>query len=350
MDTVLSRRDFIRQVNGFALATPFLGLIAVGGCAARRSTLITGATMGTTYNINISQLPEGIDRYALERDIARILETVNKQMSTYRPDSELSRFNAATAASWAEVSPDTLAVVEEALRVSQLSGGAFDPTIGPLVDLWGFGPGSGGQNVPPEDRIEETLRSIGHDNVRTRTKLPSLAKSRRGIRIDLSGIAKGFGVDKVAEHLERLGIEYYLVEIGGEVRGRGYSPRGDVWRVGIEKPVGATRTVQRVVRLGGQALATSGDYRIFFQRDGIRYSHILNPRNGQPVDHGLASVTVIAPSTMLADAWSTALMVLGPKAGLELAEREGIAAFFISKTERGFVESVSPGFAPYLIA
>jgi thiamine biosynthesis lipoprotein len=348
MVSTFSRRDVIRQAKGLALATPFLSLIACEGGAARKLTLVTGATMGTRYSVKISRLPMDVDRHALERDIALILETVNEQMSTYRPSSELSRFNAATSASWTEVSPDTLDVVEQALRVSRLSDGAFDPTIGALVDLWGFGPG-GGQNVPPVDRIEETLGSIGYRNVHAKATPPSLAKGRPGIRVDLSGIAKGFGVDKVAEHLERIGVEYYLVEIGGELRGRGYSPRGEIWRVGIERPVTAPRRVQRVVRLGGQALATSGDYRIFFERAGSRYSHIINPRDGRPVDHGLASVTVAASSTMLADALSTALMVLGPKAGLALARREGIAAFFINKTDNGFVELVSPEFAPYLI-
>ena len=350
MVSTYSRRDVIRQARLLGLATPFLSLIACDGGAARKLTLVSGATMGTTYSVKIPRLPAHVERQILERDIAGILETVNRQMSTYRPESELSLFNAGVAASWTKVSPDTLAVVGEALRVSRLSDGAFDPTVGPLVDLWGFGQGGAGHNVPPEERIEETLRGIGHRHVRTKATPPSLGKSRRDIRVDLSGIAKGFGVDKVAEHLERIGVEYYLVEIGGELRGRGYSPRGGAWRVGIEKPVTAPRTVQRVVRLGGQALATSGDYRIFFEREGSRYSHIIDPRDGRPVGHGLASVTVVAPSTMQADALSTALMVLGPTAGLELARRQRIAAFFITKTDPGFAEVVSPEFARYLIA
>ena len=345
-----SRREVIRQAVGLAVATPFLSLIACdGGGTGRKLTLVTGTTMGTTYSVKIPKMPASVDRLAMENDIAAILETVNEQMSTYRPESELSRFNAATSDSWTEVSPATLAVIREALRMSRLSGGAFDPTIGPLVGLWGFGAGSRRQDVPSRHQIEETLGGIGYRKVRTKASPPSIAKSRDDVRVDLSGIAKGFGVDKIAEYLERIGVEYYLVEIGGELRGRGYNQRGGVWRVGIEKPAAAPGTGHRVVHLGGQALATSGDYRIFFERQGARYSHIIDAHNGWPVDHGLASVTVIAPTTMQADALSTALMVLGPEAGSDLARREKIAAFFIAKAGNGYVEIVSPEFVRYLI-
>lgn len=350
MASVLSRRDFLRQAKGLTLATPFLGLVACDGGAGRRSTVVGGATMGTTYSVQIPRLPARLELVALEGDITRLLETVNAQMSTFRPESELSLFNAGSADMWTPVSADTLAVVETGLRVGELTGGAFDPTVGPLVALWGFGAGAGRRQVPPAGRIDETLDRVGLGHVRTRQAAPALAKDRDDTRVDLSGIAKGFAVDKIAEHLEQLGVEYYLVEIGGELRGRGYNTRGGVWRVGIERPVADRRSVQRVVRLGGQALATSGDYRIFFERGGARYPHVIDPRNGRPVDHGLASATVIAPTTKEADALSTALMVLGAKAGLELARREGIAAFFITKTDTGFAEIASPEFGRYLIA
>jgi thiamine biosynthesis lipoprotein len=350
MTNPYTRRQIIRQATGLALASPYLSLVACDGGAARRVTRISGTTMGTAYSVTIPWLPTGIERRALERDIDGVLASVNAQMSTYRPDSELSRFNAGPSASWCRVSSDTLAVVEEALRVSRLSGGAFDPTIGPLVDLWGFGPGGGRGDVPSGASIGETLERVGYRNVRVRTGPPALGKSRDGVRIDLSGIGKGFGVDKVAEHLERLGVEYYLVEIGGELRGRGYNPRGEIWRVGIERPPAAPETPRRVVRLGGQAVATSGDYRIFFERGGARYSHIIDPRDGRPVGHGLASVTVIAPTTMQADALSTALMVLGPVKGAELARREKIAALFIARSDNGVSETMSSAFARYLAA
>ena len=350
MATPYTRRQIIRQAKGLALASPFLSLIACDGGAARRVTRITGTTMGTAYSVTIPWLPAGIEGPTLERDIEGVLTAVNAQMSTYRPDSELSGFNAAPSASWCRVSADTLAVVEEALRVSRLSGGAFDPTIGPLVDLWGFGPGGGRRGMPSGASIGETLERVGYRNIRVRIGPRALGKNREGVRIDLSGIGKGFGVDKVAEHLERLGVEYYLVEIGGELRGRGYNPRGEIWRVGIERPPAAQGAARRVVRLGGQAVATSGDYRIFFEHGGARYSHIIDPRDGRPVGHGLVSVTVIAPTTMQADALSTALMVLGPRAGADLARREQIAALFIARSDYGVSETMSPAFARYLAA
>jgi thiamine biosynthesis lipoprotein len=351
MTATFTRREVIRQGKQLAMATPFLSLIACDNAgAARRLNVFRGVTMGTTYSVKVSRMPATADRRGMKNAISRILETVNAQMSTYLPDSELSDFNAAVAGRWTGISADTLSVVREALRIARLTDGAFDPTIGPLVDLWGFGPGGTPRAVPGRRRIAEKLTHIGHDAIETRTSPQAIAKGRPEIRLDLSGIAKGFAVDKIAAHLERVGVEYYLAEIGGELRGRGYSQRGDVWRVGIERPAGARRIPQRIVRLGGQALATSGDYRIFFERKGLRYSHILDPRDGRPVRHGLASVTVIASTAMQADGLSTALMVLGPAAGLDLARREKIAAFFIAKTANGYVEKATPAFTRYLLA
>lgn len=348
MGSTISRRDLFRKAQGLALGTPFLSLLACGD--GRRSTLLKGATMGTTYSVQLYPLPAGAGREDLKADIDRILETVNDQMSTYRPDSEISRLNRSASTAWLGASVDTVTVVEEALRIARLSAGAFDPTIGPLVDLWGFGAEAGQPRIPSPEAIEATLGRVGYRGVRTRLSPPAVGKDAADIRVDLSGIAKGFGVDKVAAYLERSGVQNYLVEIGGELRGRGYSRRGEAWRIGIEMPIGAPRTVARVVRLGGAALATSGDYRIFFESEGARFSHIINPRSGRPVEHGLASVTVVAPSALQADAWSTALMVLGPEAGLELARRENLAALFIARNGDGFTETRSPGFAQYLVA
>lgn len=347
----LSRRDFLRHTKGLALATPFLSLTACEDRdVQRRLSVIPGETMGTTYSVKITDLPAGIEQGTLATDIDRLLDRVNAQMSTYRPDSELSRFNDSAADAWTAVSTDTLKVVEAALSVGRLSDGAFDPTVGPLIDLWGFGAGGESQRVPATAHIEAALDQIGYGHVGTNSSEPAIGKRGRNVRVDLSGIAKGFGVDKVAEHLDSLGLENYLVDIGGELRGRGRSPEDRPWRVGIEKPRAAPGTVQRVVRVDGRAIATSGDYRIFFESEGQRFSHIVNPRTGRPVDHGLASATVVAETTMQADALSTALLVLGPEAGLKLAEREGIAAHFIARTETGFKELASPAFAKHRIA
>lgn len=351
MTHALTRRELIERTGALALATPFLSLAACDGADRGRSlTQLSGPTMGTTYQVKITDKPAHVDINRLAADVEHILETVNRQMSTYQPDSEISRFNAQRGQSWTAVSPDTVSVAAEALRIAALTDGAFDPTVGPLVDLWGFGAGGDGLRVPARRRIDGLRAGIGHDKVRTAMAPPGLGKAAGRVRMDLCGIAKGFGVDKLARHLERIGVGHYLVEIGGELRGRGWNPRGGAWRVGIERPAPAPGGVQRVVRLDGGGLATSGDYRIFFEEKGRRYSHILDPRTGRPVDHGLASVTVIAPTTIEADGLSTAFMVLGTDDGLKLAEREGIAAFFITKQGRGFAEAASTAFLRYLVA
>ncbi len=351
MTHALTRRELIERTGALALATPFLSLAGCDGVERGRPlTRISGPTMGTTYQVKVTDKPADVDPERLAADLEDILETVNRQMSTYRLGSELSRFNAGAARSPSPVSADTAAVAAEALGIAALTGGAYDPTVGPLVDLWGFGAGGDRLMVPAQRDIENLLTRIGHGAISATTAPPTLVKHASDIRVDLCGIAKGFAVDRVADHLERLGVGHYLIEIGGELRGRGWTPRGGVWRVGIERPVTASGGVQRVVRLDGHGLATSGDYRIFFEQNGRRYSHILDPRTGRPVDHGLASVSVIAPSGMAADGLSTALMVLGPDDGMELAEREGIAAFFIAKRGRRFVEAASDAFLGYLVA
>jgi len=348
MTDTFSRRDIIRRAQGLVLASPFISLAACDGADARKPTVIRGTTMGTTYSVIIPRQPGGADARELERGISRVLETVNAQMSTYRADSELSRFNATASESPFPVSADTRRVVRNAIDIGRMTNGAFDPTIGPLVDLWGFGPPGMRRKAPSRLEIDDAVRRIGYRNVVALDTPPALRKDGSSVHIDLSGIAKGFGVDAVARLLERSGAGYYLVEIGGEVRARGYSPRGDAWRVGIERPDDSLR--RRIVGLDGKGLATSGDYRIFFESEGIRYPHIIDPRSGVPVRHGLASVTVIARTTMRADALSTALMVMGPRAGLEFARENGIAAFFISKTKTGFVETPTEPFLHYLIA
>ncbi len=348
MTDTFSRRDIIRRAQGLVLASPFISLAACDGADARKPTMIRGATMGTTYSVTIPSQSGGVDAQGLSTGISHVLETVNAQMSTYRADSELSRFNSAASASPFPVSVDTRRVVQSALDVGRMTDGAFDPTIGPLVDVWGFGPSGARPKAPSQGEIEDAFRHVGYRGVGTLDMPIALVKETPSVRIDLSGIAKGFGVDAVARLLDNAGVDYYLVEIGGEVRARGYSPRGGAWRIGIERPDDAVS--RRVISLDGNGLATSGNYRIFFESNGIRYPHIIDPRSGRPVSHGLASVTVIAKTAMQADALSTALMVMGPKDGFDLARENAIAAFFISKTETGFSETATQPFLRYLIA
>jgi thiamine biosynthesis lipoprotein len=306
--------------------------------------------MGTTYGVVAAGLPGGVDRRALHGDLEGLLERVDAQMSTYRADSELSRFNDAPPGVWVEVSADTLAVTEAALEVARLSAGAFDPTVGPLVDDWGFGPGPPVAPTAAGGRTGGLVTRVGHGLIETRRSPPALRKRYGAIRLDLSGIAKGFGLDRIAAHLEGIGAGRYLIEIGGELRGRGRAPHGRPWRVGIEQPVAGARAVRRVVQLDGRALATSGDYIDYFERDGRRYCHIIDPRSGRPIDHGLASVSVVAGSAMRADALATALMVLGPGAGVRLALRKNIAALFVVREGERLGELHTPAFEPYLLA
>ena len=339
----LSRRKFIGQAQGVVLATPFLSLV---GCSDGTGDLVTfvGETMGTTYSVKLVDAPGSVDHGVLEREIWETLETVNRQMSTYRPESELSRFNAANAGSWVATSNDTQSVIAAALRVSQQTKGAFDPTVGPVVDLWGFGSAGAEQQLPSEADIAAAQRIVGFSKIETRLDEPAVAKQIGGLRLDLSGIAKGFGVDQVAELLDQQGVDNYLVEVGGELRSKGKGPSGKLWRVGIERPTGMPGDLQKVVDLKDEALATSGNYRIFFEHDGQRYSHIINPQTGRPVDHDLASATVVAATTMEADALSTSLLVLGPDAGMELAIEQNVAALFIAGRGETFKETASPAF------
>ncbi len=351
MRHLISRRDVLRGAQGLALTTPLLGLV---GCqelgAGTDLTVIDGETMGTTYSVKIADAPNALGRERAGSDINRLLETVNQQMSTYRPDSELSRFNEAGAGTWIDVSPDTATVITEARRLSDLTEGAFDTTVGPLVDLWGFGPGNDSKSVPSETRIADVRAKIGFRNVHLRSSAPALSKDSDAIRVDLSGIAKGFGVDKIADYLEQAGARHFLVEVGGDMRSRGLNASGKAWQIGIEKPLTGRGQLQQIVPLSDRAMATSGDYRIFFEREGTRYSHIVNPQTGRPVSHALASVTVVAETAMQADALSTALFVLGPDAGLELAKTQNIAAFFIAKDGGDLKTFSSPAFAGVLKA
>ncbi len=300
--------------------------------------------MGTLYRIKVSELPPGTTREELTSKIEAELDRINDQMSTYRPESEISRFNRQGTENWFEVSPETAQVVLQALRVSEASGGAFDITVAPLVNLWSFGPQNRDPSVPDDREIRAAMKRVGYRKVQVRTSPPALRKLKGDLQIDLAAIAKGFGVDRIAELFERTGLSGYIVEIGGEIRVRGSKPGGSSWTVGIETPTEDRFGIQEVLSLHTGALATSGDYRNFFKADGKRYSHTIDPRTGRPVAHDLASVTVIADSCMKADAWATALTVLGPEKGLKLAQDRGLAALFLIRSGEGFVRRVTPAF------
>jgi thiamine biosynthesis lipoprotein len=309
----------------------------------------SGSTMGTTYTVKARQVPEGMTAADLQTEVDRILVDVNQQMSTYDESSELSRFNQSQSTEWVKVSKALAQVVQRSLEISRLTDGAFDVTVGPLVNLWGFGPDLSEDQTPSDAELQAALDRVGHQQLEARLSPPALKKDRADLYVDLSAIAKGFGVDEIVQYLESQGISHYLVEIGGELRGKGLNPQDVPWRIAIEEPNPGKRAVQQVVEIVDRGIATSGDYRNFFEINGQRYSHAINPRTGQPIRHQLASVTVVNESAMEADAWATALLVLGPERGAAMAEKQNLAAFFIVINGSGLQEKPSPQFAQYLL-
>ncbi|MBK5930111.1 FAD:protein FMN transferase ApbE [Halochromatium salexigens] len=306
------------------------GLLA--GCEQAedpRVLVLRGSTMGTNYSVQIVEPSAALDRDALAEQINARLADITTLMSTYQPGSELSRFNNADVTEWFLVSPELEAVVEAAQAVSEASAGAFDVTVGPLVNLWGFGPSPRIEDLPSAGDIQAARARVGWRQLEVQAQPPALRKSRPDLYVDLSAIAKGYAVDQLAGLVESHGIVDYLVEIGGELRGRGVNGHGEPWRIAIERPDAGQRAVFQVVALRDLGMATSGDYRNFVEIDGQRYSHTIDPATGRPVGHRLASVTVLADDCMQADAWATALLVLGPERGLALAEQRGLAALFI---------------------
>ncbi|VAW82164.1 FAD:protein FMN transferase [hydrothermal vent metagenome] len=310
-------------------------------------TEFSGLTMGTTWSVKVLGFLTTSDQSAIDADINKILSAISQSMSTYDRKSELSRFNSSSNTGWFAASDALIEVLGAAHDVSKMTAGAFDVTVGPLVNLWGFGPQDRHDEIPTRDAIESARARIGYRNLELRQTPAAIRKRLPKLYIDLSSIAKGYAVDRVAGLLQEQGIENYLVEIGGELYGKGHNERGTAWRIGIERPSAEDRAVYTALKLDGTGLATSGNYRNFFEQDGQRYSHTLNPLTGRPVTHKLASVTVIATSAMRADALATALMVLGPQDGYALAQREGLAAFFIVKTDKGFTDKASSAFVQY---
>ena len=303
--------------------------------------------MGTTYQIKLVTSANQSGKEELQTRIESLLQEINLKMSTYIEDSELSKFNRFKDTKWFGLSSETIAVIEKAIKISQLSAGAFDITIGALIELWGFGKRDTGDKIPTDNEIQQLLRTVNYQRLELRSDPPAIRKSNREISIDLSAIAKGYAVDQVSELIEKVGIINYLVEIGGEIRSRGGKTDGKPWIIAIEKPL-LEHSAQQLVSLKNEGMATSGDYRNYFEKRGVRYSHTLNPKTGRPIVHNLASVSVIAKSCMLADGWATAFMVLGLERGMELAKTREMAVYFISRSKGGVVISMTPQFKKYL--
>jgi len=341
---------FIKQVKWLAL----LALaIFLSGCFDSGDKIIqvklTGRTMGVDYHITYVDVAKNSKRIAQARKtvIDDLLKTVNKQMSTYDSSSELSMFNKSKSLEPFSVSADTAKVVKEAIRLAELTEGKLDVTIGPLVNLWGFGPEMRPETLPNPQALEKARSLVGIGNLSVGDS--SLSKSLPELYVDLSTLAKGFGVDVIADYLDQENVGDYLVEIGGEARIKGQPNPLRNWILAIEKPVSNHRVIQQLISPKNNGLATAGDYRQYFEENGKRFSHIIDPDDGMPINHKLVSVTVIAPSSMTADGLSTAIMLMGPERGLEFAQAQNLAAYLVMKTDSGFDTVYTKQFKPYLV-
>ena len=326
-----------------------LAMILLFGCSKTEQQQISGKTMGTYYSIKFVMHSSPLNITEIKTEIDTRLDQIDQKMSTYRSDSEIARFNDSRLVNQPfPISKETETVVKEALRIAGLTENALDITAGPLVNLWGFGPVERGESLPPSpDDVKHQLARVGLDKLKFSDG--ALMKSVPQLALDLSSIAKGYAVDVIAEYLESIGINDYLVDIGGEVRAKGKNIQDNVWRVAIEKPsTGLEQRVQRIIELNNVSVATSGDYRNYFDAGGVHYSHTIDPKTGYPIANGIASITVITPKCITADGFSTGLGVLGPERGIEIADKLNIAVFMIIKSDNGFEERYSKAFEQYL--
>lgn len=313
-------------------------LLVLSGCARPPEPLrLEGQSMGTGWSVLIGDpsAEEARARPLIEAELQQVVA----QMSTWEPDSDLSRFNAAAAGTQHPVPAQLQAVLKAALALAEDSGGAFDPTVGPLVELWGFGPGRPRQAAPAPAEIEALRSRIGWQRVQFEGG--GLIQPG-GLSLDLSAIAKGYAVDRIAEALRAAGYVDLLIEVGGELRAHGQHPNGRPWRVGLEGP--SVEGAATGIVLSDQAVATSGDYRQFFEQDGRRYSHMIDPRSGQPIAQAGIAVSVVHASCMQADGLATTLSVLGPEQGFEWASERGIAARFVYRADDAWQERRTPAF------
>lgn len=323
-------------------------LLVLTACEPRGEIrTITGDTMGTTYNVKIfdKSFPRNI-QFVIDEE----LERINLLMSTYIEDSQISQFNRMETMDPMPIDPDLAYVLEYALELSANTGGLYDPTVGPLVDLWGFGP-QGPTRQPSLEDLTQARINVGAKllNLQAKQNPPTLSKAQKGVAIDLSSIAKGFAVDEISLLLEEKGFVNHLVEIGGEMTALGKKGRKP-WIAGIETPNKGSRSVMYTLALENQSIATSGNYRNYLEYDGTTFAHTIDPAMGMPVDTDIASVTVVAETCMVADALATALMTMSVKSAQEYATINGVNALLIAKTDDGAWETISVGSFPEVTA
>ncbi len=310
------------------------------------ATLVTlsGHAMGTTWVVKIVPGAVAIDREQLTSRVASRLEQLEQLFSTYRVESEVMRFNRSASTEWQPVSPEVAQVARDSGRISELTAGAFDATVEPLVRLWGFGPAGRRDDLPGEAAITSARARVGWTRLEVRSEPPAWRKTHADLAVDFSSMAKGYASDAIAALLREAGAPNHFVQVGGDIRTGGRGASGKGWRAGIEQPTAEARRVAGVVELSGEALSTSGDYRNAFTIGGRRYGHIIDPRTGFPVDHALAAVSVVRPTCAESSAWATALFVLGPEEGWRVAEREQLACIFFVRNGPTVERRATAGF------
>lgn len=302
---------------------------------------ILGKTMGPiAYKVTIADHPESVSPTDLQERVAEVLENVNQLMSTYQPESDISRFNRTASTEFQTVDSKTAAVVARAIEISKLTEGAFDITVGPAVNLWDFGPKNQDFKIPTVSQTNEIKSSIGYQFLEVQLDPPAVRKGISGVRIDLSAIAKGYAVDQVVMALDSLGCRNFLVEVGGEVFARGQRFSGGKWRIGVERPNDSGVRLSKIAEITDQAMATSGDYRNFHELDGKRYSHTIDPKSCRPVEHSLASACIIFEDCMTADALATAIMVMGKDKGQKLCNELG-ANYLLVERDSDFGDTLT---------
>ncbi|WP_227318682.1 FAD:protein FMN transferase ApbE [Cedecea davisae] len=333
-----------------------MALLALAGCDnqqndAANGLVLEGKTMGTYWRVSLA----GVDKTQqtqLKDKIQAQLDGDDWLMSTWKKDSALSLFNQSASTELYPVSEAMSDIITMALRIGAKTDGAMDITVGPLVNLWGFGPDKQPLHTPNQAQIDaaKALTGLQHLKVINASGQQWLQKDLPGLYVDLSTIGEGYAADHLARLMEQNGISRYLVSVGGAVTTRGTNPQGKAWRVAIQKPTDRENAVQAMVDVNGHGISTSGSYRNYYELDGKRISHIINPQTGRPIEHKLVSATVIAPTAMEADGWDTGLMVLGEEKAKQVAEKEGLAVYLISKEGDGFRTWMSPQFKTFLLS
>ena len=336
-----------RKIQFLIFLFPFY-LSACSQASEKQLFEIAGETMGTYYRVVIVS-EQQINSEETQTSIEGVLAQINQQMSTYISDSEITIFNNNPSTDWVSISEDFAVVTKKAKEIHQQSQGKFDATIGPLIELWSFGAEHRPIMVPSELELSNISQSFGSDKLQVQDSPPALKKSVSSLRLDLSAIAKGFAVDKLTQLLVLKNHTDFLIDIGGELRSMGRNLEDQDWRVGIEKPDPSLRqSVQQVVSISDKSIATSGSYRNYFEQEGVRFSHIIDPDTGRPISHQLVSVSVIADDCMSADGYATTLMVLGPDQGYEFALQYGLAVYMIEKQGDEIIVKTTPNMQSFM--